>query len=62
MGTKHARGTWIARCCIALGLGVILFSVARFATGSGGVLALVVGLPVLLYGLYMHRALRRTGE
>lgn len=50
----------MAWLCILLGLVVILYSVARFTSGRGGILALAVGLPVVAYGIFMLRAVRNV--
>lgn len=60
MSLPRGRGRWIAWACVALGLLIVLFSLLRLLTGRGGVLALIVGLPVLAYGVFMLRAVRRT--
>ena len=59
MESTNTKGKWIAIACIVLGLIVILYSSARLIRGAGGILALVVGLPILAYGILMFRAVRR---
>lgn len=59
MDAKHARGRSFAYLCIAVGLFVSVYAAVRLARGGAGTLFLVVGVPVLAYGLLMLRALRR---
>lgn len=59
MNVRRARGAWIAWLCIGLGAALVLYGAVRFARGTGGILALVAGAPVLGYGVLMRRALRR---
>lgn len=60
MDIQHAKGKWIAWFCIVLGLIVVLYSIGRIVVGGGGTLALVVGLPVFIYGILMLRAVRKV--
>jgi len=60
MDLKHAKGTWLAWLCVALGVAITAYAAHLIVRGEGGRLLAAVGLPLLAYGALMLWAVRRV--